>query len=413
MAATDEKLRLGGMALRNGLLIHGPTHWAAAVRGRDGGDRSRLRAQAGAGARAWPRALPGLRGPLKLAEAMAVLPLVRRRLPAARLPFEDPRVLAAIGATLVATGAAAPAALAQLGPARGRWSRRSARCRPSSPSLDRDLAAYHGVEHKAIAAYEQGIDDPASVPKEHDRCGSNLIAPMMLLSAGGTVLLERLVEQPGPARPRRRRPRRRLDRGRDVRLERPPPRRAAGRGLPHARPRDPAPDLATKEPTAEQLEVGVAALAEILSRRERPHRLPPMFGRIDHIGVAVEDLDAALALYEKSFEMALAHRETVEEQGVEAVLLDVGEGHVELLAPLGPDTAGRQVPRHARAPGLHHVAYAVDDIDATLEQLAAAGIELIDSEAAGRHPREPRRLPAPALDRRRADRDRRTRGGGH
>ena len=62
--------------------------------------------------------------------------------------------------------------------------------------IDRDLAAYHGVEHKAIAAYEQGVDDPATVPKEHDRCGSNLIAPMMLLSAGGTVLLERLVERP-------------------------------------------------------------------------------------------------------------------------------------------------------------------------------------------------------------------------
>ena len=69
--------------------------------------------------------------------------------------------------------------------------------------LDRDLAAYHGVEHKAIAAYEQGIDDPAGVPKEHDRCGSNLLAPMMLLSAGGTVMLERLVERPArrPAPP--------------------------------------------------------------------------------------------------------------------------------------------------------------------------------------------------------------------
>ena len=129
--------------------------------------------------------------------------------------------------------------------------------------MDRDLAAYHGVEHKAIAAYEQGIEDVASVPKEHDRCGSNLIVPMMLLSAGGTVLLERLVEQPERRRPRRRRPRRRLDRGRDVRLERPPPRRPAGRGLPHPRPRDPAP-LATKEPTPEQLEVGLAAMAEIL-----------------------------------------------------------------------------------------------------------------------------------------------------
>jgi methylmalonyl-CoA epimerase len=105
-----------------------------------------------------------------------------------------------------------------------------------------------------------------------------------------------------------------------------------------------------------------------------------MFGRIDHIGVAVEDIDAALGLYEEGFEMALAHRETVESQGVEAVLLDVGDGHVELLRPLGPDTAvGRFLAR--KGPGLHHVAYAVDDIDATLAKLAAAGLELIDSEA--------------------------------
>jgi len=104
-----------------------------------------------------------------------------------------------------------------------------------------------------------------------------------------------------------------------------------------------------------------------------------MFGRIDHIGVAVEDLDAAIALYENSFEMTLAHRETVEDQGVEAVLLDVGEGHVELLAPLGPDTAvGKFLAR--KGAGLHHVAYAVADIDATLRQVAAAGIEPIDSE---------------------------------
>ncbi|HEX8959290.1 MAG TPA: methylmalonyl-CoA epimerase [Solirubrobacterales bacterium] len=105
-----------------------------------------------------------------------------------------------------------------------------------------------------------------------------------------------------------------------------------------------------------------------------------MFGRIDHIGVAVEDVDAAIALYRESFEMELAHRETVESQGVEAVLLDVGEGHVELLRPLGPETpVGKFLAR--RGPGLHHVAYAVDDIDATLERLAAAGLELIDSEA--------------------------------
>lgn len=104
-----------------------------------------------------------------------------------------------------------------------------------------------------------------------------------------------------------------------------------------------------------------------------------MFGRIDHIGVAVEDIEAEIGLYRDSFAMELAHRETVESQGVEAVLLDVGEGHVELLAPLGPDTpVGKFMAKNGA--GLHHVAYAVEDIDATLERLAAAGLRLIDSE---------------------------------
>jgi methylmalonyl-CoA epimerase len=103
-----------------------------------------------------------------------------------------------------------------------------------------------------------------------------------------------------------------------------------------------------------------------------------LFGRIDHIGVAVEDIDAAIALYGESFEMELAHRETVESQGVEAVLLDVGDGHVELLAPLGPETpVGKYMAKNG--PGLHHVAYAVDDIDAALVSIAAAGVQLIDS----------------------------------
>jgi methylmalonyl-CoA/ethylmalonyl-CoA epimerase len=105
-----------------------------------------------------------------------------------------------------------------------------------------------------------------------------------------------------------------------------------------------------------------------------------MFDRIDHVGVAVEDLEAAISLYEQSFEMPLAHRETVEEQGVEAALLDVGEGHVELLRPLGPDTAvGKFLAK--RGPGLHHVAYAVGDIEAALALLREAGVELIDAEA--------------------------------
>ncbi len=105
-----------------------------------------------------------------------------------------------------------------------------------------------------------------------------------------------------------------------------------------------------------------------------------MLGRIDHIGVATDDLEGALALYEGTLGMPVAHRETVESQGVEAVLLDVGEGHVELLRPLGPDTpVGKYLAK--RGPGLHHVAYAVDDIDDALGKLKDAGVELIDSEA--------------------------------
>ena len=104
------------------------------------------------------------------------------------------------------------------------------------------------------------------------------------------------------------------------------------------------------------------------------------------------------------------HRETVESQGVEAVLLDVGDGHVELLRPLGPDTAvGRFIAK--RGEGIHHVAYRVEDIDATLAALKEAGVELIDSEARVGHPRQPRRIPAPEGDRRRADRARRAGGG--
>ena len=102
-----------------------------------------------------------------------------------------------------------------------------------------------------------------------------------------------------------------------------------------------------------------------------------MFKRIDHIGVAVEDLDSAIKLYERSFEMDLVHRETVESQGVEAVLLDVGEGHIELLAPLGPDTpVGKFLAK--KGPGIHHVAYSVEDIDEALEQAKAIGLKLID-----------------------------------
>ncbi len=101
------------------------------------------------------------------------------------------------------------------------------------------------------------------------------------------------------------------------------------------------------------------------------------FGCIDHIGVAVEDLDGALALYRDAFGMREQHRETVEEQGVEAVLLEIGDGHIELMRPTAPDTpVGKFIER--KGPGMHHVAYRTDDIDTALEAVRDAGLELID-----------------------------------
>lgn len=104
-----------------------------------------------------------------------------------------------------------------------------------------------------------------------------------------------------------------------------------------------------------------------------------MLDRIDHIGVAVPDLDAALPLYEDALKMPLVHREEVAEQGVEAVLLDVGDGHIELLQPLSDDTpVGKFLT--SRGPGLHHVAYAVPDIGVAIAELRTSGIEMIDEQ---------------------------------
>jgi uncharacterized protein YqhQ len=253
-------LRLGGMALRNGLLIHGPTAWAAAARTPEGtievasGPKPTF-------ARGTLGAVPMLRGPLRLAEAFAVIPIARRSLPSARLPIEDSRVLAiGLGTAMVSSAIrrlgpstlASEAVIAALG------------VLPAATALrDRDLAAYHGVEHKAIGAYERGSDDPADAPKEHERCGSNLIVPLLVLSVAGQLLIQRLVRNPGPAA-----------RGlaglasvsAAVELfafaERSPD-SPIGRGV-HAAGHEIQRILSTKEPTAEQLEVGSAALREIL-----------------------------------------------------------------------------------------------------------------------------------------------------
>jgi uncharacterized protein YqhQ len=178
------------------------------------------------------------------------------------MPFEDPRVIGAIGASLLLT----TLLRRRQGPATA-LREVVAQVIGAVPALvalsDRDLAAYHGVEHKAIAAYEQGIDDPAGVPKEHDRCGSNLITPMMLLSVGGTVMLERLVEKPSPAA-------RAVVglAGASIAVEMFAwSDRHHGDPLAeafHAPGREIQRLVATKEPTPRQLEVGVAALAEIL-----------------------------------------------------------------------------------------------------------------------------------------------------
>ncbi len=256
------KLRLGGMALRNGLLVHGPTRWAAAIRLPGGGLRvasgrkPRLRALDG---------VPGARGLARLGEALAVLPLLKRELPDARLPFESASVAGA-----AAVAAAAGGLLRRAAP--GVVSDAANGALALAPSLlalrDGELAAYHGAEHKAIGAYEHGAADARDAPKEHDRCGSNLIAPLLACNVLGAALVRRAGARPGPVAGgvvalasmaaaveifgwSERHSETRLARA----LRRP------GHALQKA--------LGTREPDERQLEVGRAALAEIL-RVEHP-----------------------------------------------------------------------------------------------------------------------------------------------
>ena len=185
-----ERVRLGGMALANGVLVHGPRAWACAVRTADGelkvvARRKRFRA---ADVRN-----PLLRGPARIAEVFALLPQVKRALPEAELPMERPRVLASVvGSAVVLRGlrnsslrpltrelvtgllSVAPAAFALRGG---------------------DLAAYHGAEHVSIGTYEHG----ESRPKEHERCGSHLIGPMLLTSAAGNLLADQAPRNLRPA----------------------------------------------------------------------------------------------------------------------------------------------------------------------------------------------------------------------
>ncbi len=190
---SGDRLRLGGMALANGLLIFGPTHWAAAVRKTDG----QIVARSGRLPRAGHAVdeLPGLRGLARLGTSFGMLPVIRAQMPEARFPFERLSVAAATAGT---------AALSVL--ARRRGGRKLSTdltvsllgMVPAFVSLrSGNAAAYHGAEHKSIAAYEHG-GSAADETKEHDRCGSHLVAPMFVSSLAGDALLRKVLKRYSP-----------------------------------------------------------------------------------------------------------------------------------------------------------------------------------------------------------------------
>jgi hypothetical protein len=182
---TEEKLRLGGMALANGVLVHGPTSWACAVRTEDGvlkvaGERKRVIGSNVSN--------PLLRGPAKLVEAFAFLPRVKRVLPEAKLPFERPAVLGAmVGSAVLVHGVRR----SRLGDAAKELLAGLLSFAPAVTALRGDaLAAYHGAEHIAIGTYEHG--EPRA--KEHERCGSHLVGPLVATSAAGNLALDACLE---------------------------------------------------------------------------------------------------------------------------------------------------------------------------------------------------------------------------
>ena len=259
----EDKLRLGGMALRNGLLVHGPTHWAAAVRTDTGEIKVASGRKPDLGAKV-ADGIPGVRGVAKLAEAMAVIPIVKRALPEARLPMQDVKTLGSMGAAAL-VGQAIRTSGARRHGSRTAGHEAAVALVSVAPALmalrSGDLAAYHGVEHKAIAAYEDD-SDAADATKEHDRCGSHLVAPMLAAAAMGNVTARRAGLR-GPAAEAavglgsaalavevfawsERHPESALTRVL----------RVPGHEIQRA--------IGTREPTAEQLDVGRAALEEIL-----------------------------------------------------------------------------------------------------------------------------------------------------
>ena len=179
----EEKIRLGGMALANGELVHGPTAWACAVRL----DEGELKVASGPKRfRAGRLDRPLLRGPARLLEAVAVVPEVRRAIPEARLPFQRPAVLASMLASAVVVRVARESG--RLGPAAQELVAGLLSVAPAALALrSSELAAYHGAEHISIGSYEHG----ERAAKEHERCGSHLLGPLLATTALGNMLAAR------------------------------------------------------------------------------------------------------------------------------------------------------------------------------------------------------------------------------
>jgi uncharacterized protein YqhQ len=186
MASEDEKVRLGGMALGNGVLVHGPTSWACAVRLPHGSIKVAAEQKRFVAARV---SRPFLRGPAKLAESFAVLPAVKRALPEAQFPFEQPAILAAMAASGVAVRVLRDSGLTPVAQelATGLLS--------LAPALvlfrGSDVAAYHGAEHISIGSYEHG----ERRTKEHERCGSHLLGPIVATQAAAQALAVKAPER--------------------------------------------------------------------------------------------------------------------------------------------------------------------------------------------------------------------------
>jgi uncharacterized protein YqhQ len=252
----EEKVRLGGMALANGVLVHGPSAWACAVRTEDGELRVAARRKR---FRAADVETPLLRGPARLLEAMALLPEIRRALPEARLPFQRPVVLATMLTSAVAVRLVRGSG--RVGPAAQELVSGLLSVAPAALALrGSELAGYHGAEHISIGSYEH---DEARA-KEHERCGSHLIGPLLATTAIGNTIASRAPDHlRGPARVAAqfgalaasteifgwmvRNPESRVSRA----LAKP------GHELQHR--------LATAEPTPEQVEVAEAALSACLA----------------------------------------------------------------------------------------------------------------------------------------------------